>query len=288
MNAAAAYQRYEAEETKKRVDVVLKRNPKYGEVYFLLAHFAEMHRQFGESRDFYKQAVAIQPTLWKAHASLGIACMRLGLEDEARAELEAAYAGEPSNPWTVNTLRLLDKSKLFVPFETAHFHVKLHEKEINIMRPYVEELLERAYSTFTKEYGYTPPDKASFQMFPDEADFAVWTVGVTGLGALGASFGKVVAMDSPAGRPSGDFHWGSTLWHETAHVFTLQATDKRIPRCLTEGLSVYEEWPACWCDHMELDAVKGLQNDLLIPIPHFDQAFVHPSSPRSFPFPSSQ
>src|SRR5258708_29099684 len=288
MNAAAAYQRYEAEETKKRGEGVLKGNPKYGEVYFLLGHFAEMHRQFGESRDYYKQAVAIQPTLWKAHASLGVACMRLGLEDEARTELEAAYKGDPFNPWTVNTLRLLDSSKRFVPFETAHFHVKLHEKEINIMRPYVEELLERAYRTFAKEYGYTPPDKASFQMFPDEADFAVWTVGVTGLGALGASFGKVVAMDSPAARPSGDFHWGSTLWHETAHVFTLQATDNRIPRWLTEGLSVYEEWRAGWGDHMELDAIKGLQKDLLIPIADLNKGFVHPSYPGEVQFPSSQ
>ena len=39
-------------------------------------------------------------------------------------------------------------------------------------------------------------------------------MGLPGLGALGVTFGKVVAMDSPSGRKPGDFHWASTLWHE--------------------------------------------------------------------------
>jgi tetratricopeptide (TPR) repeat protein len=55
------------------------------------------------------------------------------------------------------------------------------------------------------------------------------------------SFGRVVAMDSPAARRVGEFNWGSTLWHEIGHVFTLGATDGRVPRWLSEGLSVYEE-----------------------------------------------
>jgi tetratricopeptide (TPR) repeat protein len=62
-----------------------------------------------------------------------------------------------------------------------------------------------------------------------------------GLGALGVSFGRVVAMDSPAARRVGEFNWGSTLWHELGHVFTLGATAGRVPRWLSEGLSVYEE-----------------------------------------------
>src|SRR6185436_403628 len=41
--------------------------------------------------------------------------------------------------------------------------------------------------------------------------------------------------------PAGDFSWQATLWHEMAHVFTLQLSQYRVPRWLTEGISVFEE-----------------------------------------------
>ena len=48
-------------------------------------------------------------------------------------------------------------------------------------------------------------------------------------------------MDSPRARPPGEFQWEATLWHELAHVVTLQMSKQRVPRWLTEGISVYEE-----------------------------------------------
>ncbi|HRU05126.1 MAG TPA: ThuA domain-containing protein, partial [Candidatus Brocadiia bacterium] len=54
-------------------------------------------------------------------------------------------------------------------------------------------------------------------------------------------FGRVVTLDSPRARPPGSFNWQSTLWHEMAHVYSLQLSNQRVPRWLTEGISVYEE-----------------------------------------------
>jgi len=51
----------------------------------------------------------------------------------------------------------------------------------------------------------------------------------------------VVTLDSPRARPPGDFNWEPTLWHELGHVITLQLSKQRVPRWLTEGISVYEE-----------------------------------------------
>ena len=48
-------------------------------------------------------------------------------------------------------------------------------------------------------------------------------------------------MDSPKARTPGTFSWQATLWHELAHVITLQMSNQRVPRWLTEGVSVYEE-----------------------------------------------
>ena len=43
------------------------------------------------------------------------------------------------------------------------------------------------------------------EVYPDHEDFAVRTMGMPGLGALGVTFNNVIAMDSPSGRPPGSF-----------------------------------------------------------------------------------
>jgi hypothetical protein len=60
------------------------------------------------------------------------------------------------------------------------------------------------------------------------------------IGALGACFGRVVTLDSPHARKPGEYNWQPTLWHELAHVITLQMSNQRVPRWLTEGISVWE------------------------------------------------
>ena len=88
------------------------------------------------------------------------------------------------------------------------------------------------------------PGPVQVEVYPDHEDFAVRTMGMPGLGALGVTFGEVVAMDSPSARKPGDFNWGATLWHEMSHVFILTATNFRVPRWFTEGLAVHEEGQA--------------------------------------------
>jgi tetratricopeptide (TPR) repeat protein len=284
MLAAAAYQRGEEPEIQKRVAAVLERNPRYGEVYWWLAHFAALKRQFQHAANYYQLAVEKDPLLWKAHAELGITWLRLGKDFDAQRSLEIAYQGDPFNVHTVNTLRLMDSFARYEKFETPSFRVKLHQKEAAVLRPYVEELLERSLRTFADAYQFKPPDKVSFEMFPDHEDFAVRTLGVPGLGALGASFGAIVAMDSPAARPAGEFHWGSTLWHEVAHVITLQKTMNRVPRWFTEGLSVFEEYRAGWGDRLDLETIEGLQKNRLVPVAELNKAFIRPSYPGQVQF----
>jgi tetratricopeptide (TPR) repeat protein len=117
-------------------------------------------------------------------------------------------------------------------------------------------------------------------MFPDHEDFAVRTMGVPGLGALGVCFGRGVVMDSPSARPKGTFNWGSTLWHEFAHVVTLQATDHRVPRWFTEGISVMEEHHAKpgWGDDLNLEIVRAIKDKKLLPIAELNRGFLRPQS----------
>jgi tetratricopeptide (TPR) repeat protein len=119
------------------------------------------------------------------------------------------------------------------------------------------------------------------EFYRSHEDFSVRTVGLSGLGALGVTFGRVVAMDSPAARKIGEFNWGSTLWHELAHVFTLGASDNRVPRWFSEGLSVYEEHrarPAWGADASPL-FVAAYAGGQLPKVSHLNDGFMRPRYP---------
>ena len=99
--------------------------------------------------------------------------------------------------------------------------LKLQKKEADLLQPYFETVAKRAMATYEKKYKMKLPGPVQVEVYPDHEDFAVRTLGMPGLGALGVTFGEVVAMDSPSGRKPGDFNWASTLWHEMSHVYHL-------------------------------------------------------------------
>ena len=170
-----------------------------------------------------------------------MALLRLGQMEAGRAEVEKAFKGDPFNLWAKNTLDLLDAMKDYRETKRGPFVIKAAAKESDVISGYAAELLDEAATKLTAKYHFTPQGPITVELFPNHEDFAVRTLGLPGLGALGVCFGQVIAADSPSARPTGEFNWGSTLWHEYTHVITLQMTDYRIPRWFSEGLSVYEE-----------------------------------------------
>ena len=112
------------------------------------------------------------------------------------------------------------------------------------------------------------PGPVQVEVYPNHEDFAVRTTGMPGLGALGVTFGEVVAMDSPSARKPGDFNWGATLWHEMSHVFILTATNHRVPRWFTEGLAVHEEGvhSAEWRNRVTPDVLIAIRDKKLLPV----------------------
>jgi tetratricopeptide (TPR) repeat protein len=93
------------------------------------------------------------------------------------------------------------------------------------------------------------------------------------------TFGYLVAMDSPTGRADADFHWGTTLWHEMAHVFTLEATNHLVPRWFSEGVSVYEEWSTGPLKgrHIPLPVLEAIKADKFLPVADLDRGFIRPT-----------
>ena len=171
--------------------------------------------------------------------------MRLGQEQEARQQLEQCYDAGYKNAETVNSLRLDGQlqelhalTKPATPFSSSR-----RKKPICCVLTSKPRCSAPSPPT-KKNIRLKLKGPVQLEVYPDHEDFAVRTMGMPGLGALGVTFGSVVAMDSPSGRPPGTFHWASTMWHELSHVFVLQATNHRVPRWFTEGMAVYEETAA--------------------------------------------
>ena len=263
------------------IDKVLKVNPAYGEAYATAGHFFVLNRRYTEGIKFYRKALDLNPRLWNARAELGVNLMRLGQEGEARQQLEQCYNAEYRSAETVNTLRLLDSYANFNIYETNRTILRVAKKESDLLRPYFESEMQRAIATYEKKYQLKLTGPVQVEVYPDHEDFAVRTMGMPGLGALGVTFGSVVAMDSPSGRPPGSFHWASTMWHELSHVYVLQATNHRVPRWFTEGMAVYEETAAApdWGDRLDPEAINAIQKKLLLPVAELDRGFVRPSYP---------
>ena len=260
---------------------IVAEDPHYGRGYETIAHFLVLNRRYDEGIDYYKNAVAADPNLDSAYSNLGINLMRMGREAEARQALETAFNHGWKDDATVNSLRLMDSYKNFETFKTSTTILRLQKKEAAVLHPYFEAEMKRAMAAYDKKYEMHLGRPVQLEVYPDHEDFAVRTMGMPGLGALGVTFGDVVAMDSPSGRRPGDFHWASTLWHEMSHVYVLTATKFRVPRWFTEGVAVHEETAAApdWGDRMTPDVIQAIKTKKLLPVAEIDRGFIHPAYP---------
>jgi cellulose synthase operon protein C len=256
-------------------------NPNYGEAYARVAHQLEMHYRYEDAVTYYRKAVTADPRLWAAHSALGIDLMRLGKEDEPLKELELSYNNGYRDAATVNSLRLLDSYKNFETFRDVTTILKLKKTEADLLRPYMQAELHTIIATYERKYRMKLPAPVQVEVYPDREDFAVRTMGMPGLGALGVTFGEVVAMDSPSARKPGDFNWGATLWHEMSHVYILTATNHRVPRWFTEGLAVHEEGEHSpeWGNRVTPEVLIAIHEKKLLPLANLDRGFVYPEYP---------
>jgi len=258
-----------------------KINPNYGEGYAMAAGILVINRRYEEGIALYRKALEKNPDLLHAKAELGVNLMRLGEEDEARKLLVECYEANWRTPQVTNTLTLMDSYKNFVTFKKGMLILRVHKKEAELLKPYFEAELERASNVFEKKYQLKLTRPVQLEVYPDHEDFAVRTMGLPGLGALGVTFGNIVAMDSPSGRKPGTFHWASTLWHELSHVYALAVTKHRVPRWFTEGLAVHEETAVNteWGDRLDPSTIRAIKDNKLLPVATLDRGFVRPSYP---------
>jgi tetratricopeptide (TPR) repeat protein len=256
-------------------------NPRYGSAYAQIAHQLELHYRQTDALAYYRKAIAVEPRLWSSHSKLGIGLMRLGQWEEAQRELEISYDDGYRDAATVNSLRLLDGYKSYITTRDDQTILVLRNTESNLLLPYLREELRQIITTYNRKYIMKLPGPVQVELYPNHEDFAVRTTGMPGLGALGVTFGQVIAMDSPSARRPGDFNWASTLWHEMSHVYVLTSTSNHVPRWFTEGLAVHEEGQHSveWANRATPDVLIAIRGKRLLPILKLDRGFVYPQYP---------
>jgi cellulose synthase operon protein C len=270
----------------RRFDQVVARvgelNPTYAGLQTTVAEIAAQQRRYAEAARLAEAATRLDPGFWPAFAVLGLNQFRVGQIDQARASLERSFAGDPYNVWIKNNLDLLDTFSEYESRSVPGFEFMLHRTEADLLFPYLAELAEEAHRDLAQRYGDVSRGTIRIELYPRSADFSVRTVGLSGLGALGVSFGDVLALDSPAARRAGTFNWATTLWHEMAHAVTLGVSGNRVPRWLTEGLSVLEERRARpeWGSTTTPEFVMTYAGGELPPVSRLNEGFMRPPSPQ--------
>ena len=208
--------------------------------------------------------------------------LRLGREDEGWEAADAAFARDAYNVQTFNLLELRDELAKFRTLENEHFIVRMDAREADVYGDRVLALLERAREKLCSKYELDLAGKITIEIFPDPNDFAVRTFGMPAVsGYLGVCFGKVITANSPASQAEHPSNWEAVLWHEFCHVVTLELTHNKMPRWLSEGISVYEELQEdpTWGQQMTPRYRQMILDGELTPIGDLSSAFLSPKSP---------
>lgn len=260
----------------------LARNPHDGDFFATLGEVMARNRFYSRAAELARQGVARDSMSWRARGVLGLNLLRTGRVAEGRRALERAFEGDPYNVQIKNTLDLLDTFGEYTEVRAPHFVFMIEKKDADLLALYLKELAAEAYDSLAARYGYRPADRVRLELYRSHADFSVRTMGLPGIGALGVSFGNVLAMDSPFGRKVGEFNWGSTFWHELAHAFTLGSSDHRVPRWFSEGLSVFEERRARpgWGGRVTPDFLAALKGGALPSASRLNDGFTRPAYPQ--------
>jgi tetratricopeptide (TPR) repeat protein len=279
--AAIAYVKDDKPAFDREIALALETDPAYGEGYRIAGELVAGHYRFEEAVALTEKAVALDPANSRAASDLGMHLLRVGDEPAARQTLERSFKADPFDRVTFNLLQMLDKLDKFTVERDGDMTFKMERDEAPVLKEYAVPLAKDAIKTLSARYNFTPTGPLFVEVFPQHDDFAVRNLGLPGMiGALGACFGHVVTMDSPNARPPGTFSWEATLWHELAHVITIQMSKQRIPRWLTEGISVYEEGRQRpeWGRDMEVTFARAMDKGKVLKLRELNAGFTRPDT----------
>lgn len=283
LRAVLANLRADDKAEKAERTLALKQWPKNPSVPHLIGRKLSQKYRFAEGAALQREALQFDEAFIPAKSQLANDLLRLGEDDEGWRLADEVQKADPYDVVAYNLVTLHDAIKGFRALESEHFTVRMNPHEAEVYGDRVLALLERAHDTLTQKYGLALKQKTIVEIFDDQKDFAIRTFGLPGgAGYLGVCFGRVITANSPAARPGSTSSWEAILWHEFTHVITLTATKNKMPRWLSEGISVFEERQqrGNWGEQMKPRyRAMILSDEDFTPVSQLSGAFMHAKSP---------
>ncbi len=255
-----------------------KTNPK---VDYLIGKKLSQKYRFAEGSAFQRQALKFDAKYLPARIQLAQDLLRLGDEEEGWQLAEEVYQRDGYDVTAYNLVGLRETLGKFQTVTNQDFILRMSRHEAAVYGDRALDLLQRAHKRLSEKYGLTPAPPTFVEIFPEQKDFAVRTFGMPeNPGFLGVCFGHVVTANSPASQTAHPANWQAVLWHEFCHVITLQLTRNKMPRWLSEGISVYEESREnpTWGQAMTPRYREMVLGDDLTPVGKLSAAFLSPKS----------
>ena len=210
--------------------------------YHELGEALEERKRYALAEAFYQKSVAARANFSPPRTALGMLQLRLGNETAGRDLLTKAFATDPFNVRTANTLKVMTHLDGYATLETPHYAIRFDRAKDKILAETLAEFLEETHAELKAQFAYEPPTRVLIEVFNSHDMFSGRTTGLPDLHTIGACTGKVVVMASPSARGlKKPFHWGRVVRHELTHIFNLIQTDFQCPHWLTEGLAVRSE-----------------------------------------------
>jgi tetratricopeptide (TPR) repeat protein len=256
-----------------------RQNP---EVDYTIGKKLSQHYRFTEGVDYQRKSLALDSKYRLAKLQLSQDLLSLGEEAEGWQLVDELAKQDVYDVRAYNLATLRDELTKFRTIGSDNLHIRMDAREADLYGDRALELLERARKTLCEKYKVKLDVPIVIEIFPKQKDFDVRTFGMPGeaRGYLGICFGRVITANSPASQSDSPANWESVLWHEFCHVVTLHKTRNKMPRWLSEGISVYEERQAdpTWGQTMNPYFREFILGGDLTPVSQLSSAFIAPES----------
>lgn len=242
--------------------------------------------RFAEGAEHQRTALGFEGTHLPSLLQLAQDFLRLGYDTQGWQLAKIAHQRDGYDITAFNLVTLHDTLTNYTVLTNDNFIVRMSHREAAVYGDRVLDLLASAAATLTAKYGATLERPVVVELFSNQRDFAVRTFGMPdNPGFLGVCFGHVITANSPSAQ-SHPVNWEAVLWHEFTHVVTLQLTKNKMPRWLSEGISVFEERQQhpTWGQQFSPRFREMILGDDLRPVGELSGAFLAPKTPIDLEF----